>query len=70
MIRKNHRKEGLHMPGQIVKWGLVFLLAVTTIGLVAILQSSYIAAELSARAIPLAIVAGLASIAVAIAFRK
>lgn len=58
------------MSVQIVKWGLVTLLAGTTIALVAILQSSYIADELSARTIPLVLVAGLSSIAVAIAFRK
>ncbi|WP_156484889.1 hypothetical protein [Bhargavaea cecembensis] len=58
------------MPEQIVKWGLVALLIGTTASLIVILQSSYIAEAISARALPLAIVAGLSSIAVAIAFRK
>lgn len=58
------------MIQQIVKWFLLTILIISSISFIIVIQSNYIAAELAARSIPIAIVVGLSSLAVAIMFRK
>jgi hypothetical protein len=55
---------------KMVKWITLIILIVSAISLIVVLQSNYIAQELSARAVSLAIVTGLSSIAVSISFKK
>ncbi|MFJ7649563.1 hypothetical protein ACIQ1H_18755 [Lysinibacillus sp. NPDC097279] len=58
------------MIQQIVKWFLLTILIISSISFIIVLQSNYLAAELTARSIPIAIVVGFSSLAVAIMFRK
>jgi len=55
---------------QIVKWFLLTILIISSISFIIVIQSNYIADALAARSIPIAIVVGLSSLAVAIMFRK
>ena len=58
------------MIQQIVKCFLLTILIISSISFIFVIQSNYIAYELAARSIPIAIVVGLSSLAVAIMFRK
>jgi len=55
---------------QIAKWVPLVILIVSSISLIVIFQSNYIAEAFAARAVPLAIVVGLSSIATSLSLRK
>lgn len=58
------------MIEHIVKWTLLAILITSSISFIIVFQLDYIAEALAARAIPLAIVVGLSSIATSTMFRK
>lgn len=58
------------MIQQIVKWILLTILTISSISFIIVFQLNYTADALSARSIPIAIVVGLSSLAVATMFRK
>lgn len=58
------------MIEQITKWIIFAILIISSISFVVVFQLNYIAEALTARAVPLAIVIGLTSIATSIIFRK
>ncbi|WP_416150180.1 hypothetical protein ACM26V_04095 [Salipaludibacillus sp. HK11] len=55
---------------QIAKWIPLVILIISSISLIVVFQSNYIAEPFAARAIPLAIVIGLSSIATSLSLRK
>ncbi|PPA69883.1 hypothetical protein [Jeotgalibacillus proteolyticus] len=60
----------LKVTEQAVKWIVLIVLIVSSISLLVVFQAGYIPEELTARAVPLAILAGLTSIAAALIFKK
>lgn len=58
------------MIEHIIKWTLLAILITSSISFIIVFQLDYIAEALAARAIPLAIVVGLSSIATSTMFRK
>lgn len=58
------------MIEQLARWMVLAILFISSISFVIVFQLDYIAEALIARAVPLAIVIGLSSIATSILFRK
>lgn len=58
------------MIEQLARWMVLAILSISSISFVIVFQLDYIAEALIARAVPLAIVIGLSSIATSILFRK